>query len=222
MERCPTMSVPSAPRAARLFLVTAPQRTCPAPGCCCAAAATWTPVCTGSPTRAPSPRTPPGTRRSWSCSAPFIRRAALSWGSAGGCRSSTWPWGGTLLQDLGDIRRPSHTHPQADQVHPVRAQPGSLLHTLYGPRFSVNSSHHQAVDCPAPGLVLTLRAVDGVPEAMEHPSLPILGVQFHPERMSGPLLRPDTVDGAPIFRWFLALCGRTGPVSSSTQEVSQL
>ena len=52
--------------------------------------------------------------------------------------------GGTLLQDLGDIRRPSHTHPQADQVHPVRAQPGSLLHTLYGPRFSVNSSHHQA------------------------------------------------------------------------------
>ena len=130
--------------------------------------------------------------------------------------------GGTLLQDLGDVRRPSHTHPQADQVHPVRAQPGSLLHTLYGPRFSVNSSHHQAVDCPAPGLVLTLRAVDGVPEAMEHPSLPILGVQFHPERMSGPLLRPDTVDGAPIFRWFLALCGRTGPVSSSTQEVSQL
>ena len=60
------------------------------------------------------------------------------------------------------------------------------------------------------------------PEAIEHPSLPILGVQFHPERMSGPLLRPDTVDGAPIFRWFLALCGRTGPVSSSTQEVSQL
>ena len=110
--------------------------------------------------------------------------------------------GGTLLQDLGDVRRPSHTHPQADQVHPVRAQPGSLLHT--------------------PGLVLTLRAVDGVPEAIEHPSLPILGVQFHPERMSGPLLRPDTVDGAPIFRWFLALCGRTGPVSSSTQEVSQL
>ena len=130
--------------------------------------------------------------------------------------------GGTLLQDLGDVRRTSHTHPQADQVHPVRAQPGSLLHTLYGPRFSVNSSHHQAVDCPAPGLVLTLRAVDGVPEAIEHPSLPILGVQFHPERMSGPLLRPDTVDGAPIFRWFLALCGRTGPVSSSTQEVSQL
>ena len=57
---------------------------------------------------------------------------------------------------------------------------------------------------------LTLRAVDGVPEAMEHPSLPILGVQFHPERMSGPLLRPDTVDGAPIFRW-LDVYKRQGP-----------
>lgn len=44
--------------AARLFLVTAPHRTCPAPGCCCAAAATWTPSCTDSPTRAPSPRDP--------------------------------------------------------------------------------------------------------------------------------------------------------------------
>ncbi len=133
-----------------------------------------------------------------------------------------WPWGAPCFRTWGTSGVPPNTHPQADQVHPVRAQPGSLLHTLYGPRFSVNSSHHQAVDCPAPGLVLTLRAVDGVPEAIEHPSLPILGVQFHPERMSGPLLRPDTVDGAPIFRWFLALCGRTGPVSSSTQEVSQL
>lgn len=33
------------------------------------------PVLYGQPTRAPSPRTPPGTRQSWSCSAPFIRRA---------------------------------------------------------------------------------------------------------------------------------------------------
>ncbi len=157
-----------------------PHRTCPAPGCCCAAAATWTPSCTDSPTRAPSPRTPPGTRQSWSCSAPFIRRAALSWGSAEACRSLMWLWGAPCFRTWGTSGVPPIPTPQADQVHPVRAQPGSLLHTLYGPRFSVNSSHHQAVDCPAPGLVLTLRAVDGVPEAIEHPSLPILGVQFHP------------------------------------------
>ena len=36
----------------------------------------------------------------------------------------------------------------------------------------------------------------------EHERLPILTVQFHPERMAFALARPDTADGAAIFRWF--------------------
>lgn len=137
--------------AARLFLVTAPQRTCPAPGCCCAAAATWTPSVRAARPGLPAPRDPARDQAELELFRAFYQAAALSWGSAGGCRSSTWPWGHPASGPGGHPASLPYP-PQADQVHPVRAQPGSLLHTLYGPRFSVNSSHHQAVDCPAPGL----------------------------------------------------------------------
>ena len=40
-------------------------------------------------------------------------------------------------------------------------------------------------------------------ESVEHARLPLISVQFHPERMTGELARPDTVDGGVIFRAFL-------------------
>ena len=39
-------------------------------------------------------------------------------------------------------------------------------------------------------------------------TLPLISVQFHPERMTGALARPDTVDGGAVFREFLRLCGK--------------
>ena len=40
--------------------------------------------------------------------------------------------------------------------------------------------------------------------------MPLLCVQFHPERMTGAKARRDTVDGGAIFRWLLARCGGEG------------
>lgn len=114
--------------------------------------------------------------------------------------------GGTLVQDLGDSLNLFHRRLDADKVHPVRAQEGSILHLLYGPLFPVNSAHHQAVDVPGEGVVLTARSESGVAEAMELPGRSVLGVQFHPERMTGLHLRSDTADGAAIFHWFLSRC----------------
>ncbi len=116
--------------------------------------------------------------------------------------------GGTLVQDLGDELNLFHRKIEADKVHPVHAREGSLLHTLYGPLFPVNSAHHQAADTPGSGAIITARSESGVAEALELPGKPVLGVQFHPERMTGALARPDTVDGAAIFRWFIAQCAR--------------
>jgi gamma-glutamyl-gamma-aminobutyrate hydrolase PuuD len=46
----------------------------------------------------------------------------------------------------------------------------------------VNGKHHQAVKEPAPGLIVSARATDGVMEALEDPSRSfLLGVQWHPE-----------------------------------------
>ena len=58
------------------------------------------------------------------------------------------------------------------------------------------------------GLIATAWGESGFVEALEHPSLPIFAVQFHPERMSFARQRPDTVDGAPLFAHFFSLCGK--------------
>ncbi len=116
--------------------------------------------------------------------------------------------GGTLVQDLGEELNLFHRRITADKVHPVRVQEGSVLHPLYGPLFHANSAHHQAVDIPGQGAIITARSESGVAESLELPGKSVLGVQFHPERMTGSHLRPDTANGAAIFQWFLAQCGK--------------
>jgi len=112
--------------------------------------------------------------------------------------------GGSLIQDL-----PGHAQLNgADRVHPVRAEPGSLMDRLYGPRFLVNSAHHQAADALGNGLRATLRAEDGIVEALEHESLPVLGVQWHPERMPA----EAGTDGLPVFETLRSLCAESGRV----------
>lgn len=46
-------------------------------------------------------------------------------------------------------------------------------------------------------------AEDGVTEAVVHQELPVLGVQWHPERQSYALCREDAPDAREIFRYFV-------------------
>lgn len=110
--------------------------------------------------------------------------------------------GGGLCQDLGE-KNAAHRWDGGDKVHPIAAEMGVLL-ALYGPELWVNSAHHQSVERVGRGLRVTAWSPDGVAEAMEHRTLPIVTTQFHPERMTG----RDTAEGARLFRWFLAQCGR--------------
>jgi len=58
-----------------------------------------------------------------------------------------------------------------------------LLYNLFKRKeIWVNGKHHQAIKDPAPGLIVSARASDGIIEAVEHPSKNfVLGVQWHPE-----------------------------------------
>lgn len=104
-------------------------------------------------------------------------------------------FGGTLVQDL-----PGHSAAGGiDRLHFVRTAP-SPLRRLYGEQCVVNSAHHQAVDRLGSGLQATQWAPDGTVEALCHRSLPVWGVQWHPERVGGYL------DGARLFHAFLDLC----------------
>ena len=117
--------------------------------------------------------------------------------------------GGTMVQDMPADQCIFHASSQGDTIHPVRCLEDSILGRSYGPLFHVNSHHHQAVDQLGKGLVATAWSEGGVPEALELPGYPLLGVQFHPERMCFGHRRQDTVDGADIFSWLIKTCQST-------------
>ena len=105
----------------------------------------------------------------------------------------------------GTIREVSntklHRHPEKDVIHPADNLPGSFLHALFGPHMSVNSRHHQCIDLLGQNLQIIQRAPDGTAEAVSHLSCPVLGTQWHPERM------PDIShqDSILLFRYFISL-----------------
>lgn len=98
--------------------------------------------------------------------------------------------GGTLIQDIDsqhdtEIRHASD--PMDRARHDVIVEKGTrLASVLPAGEWNVNSSHHQAVRKVGQGLRVTALAPDGVVEGLEDPRHPFyLGVQWHPEDMSG-------------------------------------
>ncbi|WP_328461438.1 gamma-glutamyl-gamma-aminobutyrate hydrolase family protein [Actinoplanes sp. NBC_00393] len=91
--------------------------------------------------------------------------------------------GGTLHQHLPDVLG-HEKHRIAPGVYSelfATFEPGSRIAGLLGPDATINCFHHQGVADPG-SLTVTGRAVDGLPEAVEHPDRRfVLGVQWHPE-----------------------------------------
>ena len=102
--------------------------------------------------------------------------------------------GGTLHDRIA-----GHQQPSGDMLHPTCAE--GPLASLLGSCPTVNSNHHQAVARLGDGLRLCQWSADGIAEGLYAPQRPVLGVQWHPERQSFGLRRPDAVDAAPVFRW---------------------
>ena len=117
-------------------------------------------------------------------------------------------FGGTLIQHLPGAESHMSRPDGSDNVHRALAAPDSFLVPVYGPCFTVNSSHHQGIEVPGKGLRTVMQAEDSVIEAIEHESLPVWGVQWHPERMCFARRRDDTVDGSGVLRFFLEQCRR--------------
>jgi putative glutamine amidotransferase len=104
-------------------------------------------------------------------------------------------FGGTLIQDIASEVGTQIEHQwngrnkgAPEPFHPVQMEADSRLARIAGATEErVNSSHHQSVLEPGRDLRVVARAPDGVVEAVASVSDSnwILGVQWHPERMTG-------------------------------------
>ena len=134
----------------------------------------------------------------------FIKAGKPILGICRGCQLINIFFGGSLHQHLPEAEL--HQSKNGDAVHKVTAVEESILSKLYGEEFAVNSSHHQAVKEIGKDLHATAFWDGKYVEAFQHNALPIFAVQWHPERTCFEKARPDTVNGAKIFEYFLSLC----------------
>ncbi len=103
-------------------------------------------------------------------------------------------FGGTLHQHLptSDL----HNCKNKDQMHSVFfvsefphkthlfCECSEKLYDILNLYPTVNSAHHQGIRHLGKGLRTIQHSEDFIPEAIAHESLPILGLQWHPERLS--------------------------------------
>lgn len=116
--------------------------------------------------------------------------------------------GGTLYQHVpGQVSLSAHKEVYASDTHehPVSSVPGSFISRLFGDELMINSYHHQAVKGLGSGLKAAAVTDEGIVEAVEHETLPIAAVQWHPERMIGEE-SSSLPDMMPLFRYFAGIC----------------
>lgn len=130
----------------------------------------------------------------------FIRHKLPVLGICKGMQLINVAFGGTILQDMPQSAL--HLAAEGDLYHDTRILPGSFLHALYGNCVRVNSAHHQCIGSLGNGLsVVQSSCEDNCPEALCHETLPILGLQWHPERMD---VHFTEASGAPVLSRFAA------------------
>lgn len=91
-----------------------------------------------------------------------------------GCQSINVVLGGSLHQHIGT------DHKGKAYDHTVVTTENDVL--KFEKNIIINSYHHQAVNKVAPGLQVVARHTDGTIEALVHENLPIIAVQWHPEK----------------------------------------
>lgn len=132
-------------------------------------------------------------------------------GVCGGMQTINVALGGTLIQDIPSQVKGAIQHLQrgdpAPPFHTVNIEKGSILHRILGSeRIRVNSTHHQAVDRPAQGIIKSAWAEDGVTEGIEKPDSGFcIGVQWHPERVAD-----IDQSAARLFKAFTGAARKTG------------
>jgi putative glutamine amidotransferase len=122
-----------------------------------------------------------------------VQRGTPFLGICRGIQTVNVALGGTLYTHIPD-QRPSGVHhpyiegnPRDYLAHSVQVQPETRLFNILGQSsLQVNSMHHQGIERPAPGTLVTAHAPDGLIEAIELSDHRFgIAVQWHPEWLTG-------------------------------------
>ena len=107
--------------------------------------------------------------------------------------------GGTLYQDIRQLRKHTYNRPGLLPTKQVRLETGSRMAKICGKtHLRVNSLHHQAIKQPGAGLRAVGRDLDLIIQAVECVTdNSIIGIQWHPEYL---FYLPSQFA---IFRWLL-------------------
>ena len=113
--------------------------------------------------------------------------------------------GGTLHQDIADIKKCSHSDflKRAKPIHKVSINENTKLYEIFGKaETGVNSLHHQAVEKVGGNINVSAVSEDGFVEAVELRDHNFcIGVQWHPEHMS----KKDALQQN-LFNQFVSAC----------------
>lgn len=93
-----------------------------------------------------------------------------------GMQSLNITLGGSLHQDLGEL---NESHNSVSKDHLITVIPNDFI-DLKGV-LNINSYHHQAINRLADDLEVLGSHADGTVEMVKHKTLPMFGVQWHPE-----------------------------------------
>lgn len=139
-----------------------------------------------------------------------VRRGLPVLGICKGLQIINVGFGGTIIQDMDSQAVKRHGYNQGDQYHSSTIAKSSWLYALYGREITVNSAHHQAIRKLGNNLTaIQYCPEDGCIEAVAHQSLPVIGVQWHPERIDENIAG---ISGLKVLMYFSSLVSASGQI----------
>lgn len=135
----------------------------------------------------------------------FVKAKKPILGICKGCQVINIYFKGDIIQDLEN-----NVHHQAYEGKAVKHKATTLENNIFYELFGsdemvINSSHHQAIDRLGKDLRVCQYSDDHVIEAIQHETLPVLGTQWHPERMAYSKHIAGEADGTLIFEAYKKL-----------------